>query len=570
MGKELTLSKLTFRAGTIAGGPPLSINPPTVTVLVGPNGSGKSRVLSEISEWAGGVDQPRLLLEEIEVVWPTHDLARKLLSPYEQTDFPVGSNVPPPGWFRVNAPGVTGVSSGDISDQQLEQALGSGELGHPHFSQIRRSLLLKFFTVRLTGRDRHALSMDQPLGDLRRPYNHVAALFENDLLRRRVSELIFHAFASYLTVDPTSSVGNVRLKLNAREPPSPEIERALSNQAVAYHAGGLFVTEQSDGIQAYTGLVAGVFGLSHKIMLIDEPETFLPPPLARRLGAALASVGQEREATVIAATHSAAFLMGCIESGANTTIVRLTFERSSRDASARQLTNADIRPLMRDPLLRSARALEGLFHRAVVVGESDADRAFYDEINRRLSDVGRGVRDAQFMNAQNWQTTRRIFGPLRKLGVPAACVLDIDTLWGRAGEWQKLYSAAGIDPTSSDAMRLEAQRKAATPSSERAAAKSGGLAAMSSTSKKLLERHLTDLSRIGIFIVPCGELEGWLPTLNVSPAQGKGKWIVAMFNRLGSSPTGKAYVRPASGDVWAFLDQIESWVSDGNRSGMPA
>lgn len=132
---------------------------------------------------------------------------------------------------------------------------------------------------------------------------------------------------------------------------------------------------------------------------------------------------------LVAATHSAAFLRGCVESAASTSIVRVTYERATGAAAARVLTASELRPLLHEPLLHSTRALEGLFHRAVVVGESDADRAFYDELNRRLLEVGRGIADAQFVNAQNWSTEARIVGPLRRLGVPAAAILDTDALW---------------------------------------------------------------------------------------------------------------------------------------------
>ena len=64
-----------------------------------------------------------------------------------------------------------------------------------------------------------------------------------------------------------------------------------------------------------------------------------------------------------------------------------------------------------------------------MVCEADADRAFYEEINRRLTASGLGhVKDALFLNAVNKQTIRRIVKPLRQMGVPAVAVVDLDIL----------------------------------------------------------------------------------------------------------------------------------------------
>jgi hypothetical protein len=53
-------------------------------------------------------------------------------------------------------------------------------------------------------------------------------------------------------------------------------------------------------------------------------------------------------------------------------------------------------------MLRSVGVLEGLFYNYVIVGEADADRAFYQEINERLP-----------------AAIPKIIEPLRKLGIPS-------------------------------------------------------------------------------------------------------------------------------------------------------
>ena len=259
---------------------------------------------------------------------------------------------------------------------------------------------------------------------------------------------------------------------------------------------------------------------------------------------------------------------GCVESAASTSIVRLTYSRATGEATARSLSTSELRPLMMDPLLRSTRALEGLFHRAVVIGESDSDRAFYDEINRRLTQTGRGIPETQFVNAQNWSTEARVIAPLRRLGVPAAGILDLDTLWNSKNEWRPVYRAVGLADDDPVRVRLEAeQARLARDMNERTRCKERGIEGLASSKRADMRALIRELALYGLFIVPRGELESWLSALDVSRTP-KRTWVVRMLRRLGSDPNTATYVKPASGDVWRFLDSIERWVGDPNRLGM--
>ncbi|MFK5284037.1 hypothetical protein ACI3PL_31110, partial [Lacticaseibacillus paracasei] len=62
-------------------------------------------------------------------------------------------------------------------------------------------------------------------------------------------------------------------------PPSPEIERNWGEDSVEFHKKAKHILEYSDGVQAFTGLVMTVIAGEEKIMLVDEPDAFLHPPL---------------------------------------------------------------------------------------------------------------------------------------------------------------------------------------------------------------------------------------------------------------------------------------------------
>ena len=68
-------------------------------------------------------------------------------------------------------------------------------------------------------------------------------------------------------------------------------------------------------------------------------------------------------------------LVGLVESGEPVTIVHLT--RIDDETTATLLSSDDVAELWKDVTLRYGDALDGFFHRAVIVTESDRDSRFY-------------------------------------------------------------------------------------------------------------------------------------------------------------------------------------------------
>lgn len=182
--------------------------------------------------------------------------------------------------------------------------------------------------------------------------------------------------------------------------------------------------------------------VNKKTILIDGPEAFLYPALARTLSKQIATHAKERH--VFVATHSAEFVMGAVEAGTQVRIVRLQYQ--SGIGRACLLENADLRKFMNNPLLRSAHVMSGLFAKAVAVTEADNDRAFYQEINTRLlaAKDPRGIENCVFMNAQNKQTISRIVSLLRRMGVPAAGIVDLDVVAEGGTNWGNQIEAIAI------------------------------------------------------------------------------------------------------------------------------
>jgi hypothetical protein len=337
---------------------------------------------------------------------------------------------------------------------------------------------------------------------------------------------------------------------------------------VAFHAAALPIEESSDGVKAFTGMITEIIAGDPAVLLIDEPEAFLHPSLAFQLGKEISTASLGSEKRLFVSTHSSNFVMGCIQSGAPVTIVRLTYR--GEVATARVLPNNEILKLMRNPLLRSTGVLNGLFYEFVVVTESDTDRAFYAEINERLLRSGEsgGIPNCLFLNAQNKQTVQTIIRPLRELGIPAAAIVDVDIFKEGGCVWAGFLEGGFIPEI--DRQSLATARSAVKQRFDETGKdmkKDGGVDALSGGDKEAAENLLDRLCEYGLFVVRHGELESWLPSLGI---RGKGpNWLVNVFDKMGEDPNASDYLKPSSGDVWAFIAEVKAWLMSPSRKGIP-
>ena len=335
-----------------------------------------------------------------------------------------------------------------------------------------------------------------------------------------------------------------------------------------FHASAQLIDQASDGVKAFTGIIMEVIAGDPRVILIDEPEAFLHPSLASKLGYEVSRAALSADKRVFFATHSPTFVMGCIQSGAPVNIVRLTYRDGV--ATARVLPSSELLELMRNPLLRSTGVLSGLFYEFVVVTESDADRAFYQEVNERLLRFNPewGIPNCLFINAQNKQTVQTIIRPLRQLGIPAAGVVDVDVLKDGGSNWTNLLSSANIPAIAHGSLAtMRSAVKQAMDNTGRNMKRDGGIAILQQQDQEAAMNLLNQLGEYGIFVVPGGELESWLRHL---AASGHGPaWLIDVFEKMGEDPDSQVFLKPSSDDVWAFMQKIKAWLIDSNRKGIP-
>ena len=240
-------------------------------------------------------------------------------------------------------------------------------------------------------------------------------------------------------------------------------------------------------------------------------------------------------------------------------------------ATARVLPSTEILELMRNPLLRSTGVLNGLFFEQVVVTESDADRAFYQEINERLLRYKPewGIPNCLFLNSQGKHTLQTIMQPLRKLGIPAAGIVDVDVLKDTGSQWSGIMDAANVPQTSRQSLAtLRTAIRSAIDATQLDMKRDGGIAVLTGDPREAAESLFRQLGEYGMFVVPGGELESWLKNLGAS---GHGpSWLIDIFKRMGEDPDSAQYVKATDEDVWYFISRVKEWLTDPARRGIPS
>ncbi len=562
------IDSLILKFGKNTDSDPLEFNVTPVTVFVGPNNAGKSRVLIELESYCKNArpDVRNNLL--VNLVRFSRYSQEEIESELHKIELPAKPH-------RVIGPqniviGKLMPQANRMNEIQINKEELIKEAQNPTHKRDYYSTFLNIYTLRLDGTNRLNMLTEQDAGDLKSaPQNHLAHLFVDNDLRASVKQIVHDAFSKYLVIDPTK-MGKLSVRLSDREPRYESEEKGWQNDAVVFHKAAIDINEASDGVRAFIGIVATILAGDPKIILLDEPEAFLHPSLAFKLGIAIASSLRNTNKRLFVSTHSSNFLMGCIQTGVPLNIVRLTYNYET--PKARLLPQDKILTLFRHPLLRSSGVLSGLFYQSVIVCESDADRAFYNEINERLLARGdsRGIQGCLFINAQNKQTVWQIVKPLRELGIPAVGIVDIDFLKDGGSEGTKALEAAFIPTLTHESLHNQRQKilNALKGKDQREFKRQGGVYLLTGQEREAARNLLGQLQEYGIFIVDGGELESWLKDLG---ATGHGPaWLIDIFEKMGENPDQVTYLQPNNGDVWDFIGAIKMWVSNSQRKGIPA
>ena len=323
------------------------------------------------------------------------------------------------------------------------------------------------------------------------------------------------------------------------------------------------VHEQGDGVVSFTSLLLYLMMDNYCTYLIDEPELFLHPPQAYIMGQIIGETLSDSQQAFIS-THSEEMIKGLIEKQPERIkIIRITREVDVNYFSI--LDNEDLKGIWNDSLLKHSNIMNSLFHKNVVICESDSDCNFYSIISRNLKQNEGKFSETFFIHCGGKHRMAKIVKALLSLNIDVKTIVDIDVLNDEKvlsgiidscnGKWEEIekdYRILSSNITEVPRRKVSELKKMLNdkvdevsgefisnadikelikllkPVSKWDNIKKGGEAALPSGDAFSAYNRIRDyLSSLGVYIVSVGELEGF-----VKDVGGHGpEWVNAVLEK---------------------------------------
>ena len=443
------INSLTFSSQQTIG-----VEPNSLFILTGPNSSGKSTALRDLARMLedGGSGKVIQRFERYSTGNVPDFLnwlkQRGIVSTFSHAADRVSYLVPHADLHFTDPPNEEETPYGPSERIRLEIMLrvmagtGHGDLisKWPYYDESPKVDKLLF--NRLDTESRLTLGNSRPRVDLHSgPAEYIHLLQMDDARLSVVSKEVRNAFGVDLLVNH-GGASQVWFHVGEAVKPTSGEDR-VSRSYLARLRKLPRLEEEGDGIRSFVGILLAMVCGPQPLLLIDEPEAFLHPRQAERLGALLAQNARDNNRQVIVATHSPAFVRGALDNASNVVVCRIIREGDENYASV--LTSARIQELWSKPTLRTASALEGIFARGVIVCEGDTDTRFYSALLKAAEEKSafQQPADVYVTNAGGKGEQPTLAKAYRSLGIPVAVISDLDLLRQRGQFAQVLESLGG-------------------------------------------------------------------------------------------------------------------------------
>lgn len=186
------------------------------------------------------------------------------------------------------------------------------------------------------------------------------------------------------------------------------------------------VQNQGDGIRSFTGILLYLMLDYYCTYLIDEPESFLHPPQANIMGRIIGETLTDQQQAFIS-THSEEIIKGLLATcPERIKIIRITREDDTNAFSI--LGNDTFNEVWNDPLLKYSNIMTSLFHKCVVLCESDSDCKMYSIIENHIKQSSGKYSETLFIHCGGKQRMAKIATALKALNIEVKLIPDIDVM----------------------------------------------------------------------------------------------------------------------------------------------
>lgn len=492
---QVYLKKIVFNDGT-----PLDLNHNSIVVFTGANNSGKSQVLKDIEN---GLNRQ----------YPFSTVVAQAL------EYEYFGDIYDPTFFNSH---FMRDENGNYNIVEScnhcfdKDSVGIWWNNHELYADLHKLFIRRLCTeLRLTTSN----ALDRSVQPERHP---IYKLNQSETLTQKLSDYFRQAFG----VDLIVNRNDIRyVPLHVGKAPDRNAY-TIANQDEYYSQVAKLpkLQEQGDGMRSFASILLDTFTSEYSITLIDEPEAFLHPPQARMLGKMLAKNNPNNRQLFIS-THSEDFLQGLLDAdNENVTVIRINRDGNLNRMSI--LNNNEIKQLWGNPILRYSNVLSGLFHEKVVVCESDYDCLFYQAVMTADYEQKKEIApDILFTHCGGKSRVKDITKALRAVNVPVVAICDFDLL-NASQNLKPLAESLGLAwrVLISEGMKTiydSMNAKSGSGYDAWAQIKKIGKAGFTGDEPAAYEKVETICRSVGLFVVPVGEMEGFVKTIN----KEKKEWV---------------------------------------------
>lgn len=556
-------------------------------LVVGPNSSGKSQLLQDIYQRICGEPRSLVVATNVRVHKPEYHPFIEYLEQegYFETVVDDNGNTQ---WRPLKTYAGSGQSVNQINQNQAQTWYGSHG-PDPEPQTRRKSEFLNYFgRLLVTGLflERRLTALQQVgLIDFQTqpPQQDIHALYLDDEARSQLFNEMLESFGK--AIWPDLSRGNAVCLRVSDAGLLPSAEDRLSPKKMALYRQ---IESEGDGLKSYVATCVALLLGRRPICLVDEPEMCLHPPQAYNLGRFIGRHGLGKDTVTFVSTHSSQILRGVVQTTRDIQIVRMTRKAGEFQA---HLVPADVlNEALAKPTVRAESVLDGIFAQSVVVVEADGDRLVYQTVWETLAtELRTDIHVATVGGTGGIADTCKLY---QTLDIPVAVIADLDMItdpkrlrrvleaMADANAVEQLCAKSvevmgmikrlppNVDVSeirrrlgevvASDASWLadadiETRRelnRVAQQIDRLRRIKRGGIEAFPNEIRTRLQELVAGLRDHGVFLVPVGELEEWLPTAGITESK-ENKWAWA---NAASTYVQSQGAQP--GDIWDFVRAV--------------
>lgn len=572
------------------------VQPRGLVVVIGPNSAGKTQMLKDIQGRVLGQPRKLVVCEDIELQRPP-DLDALLDVLYREHHIRKRVDADNNVYLDSLMPHLGGAtqSNWSLHEREVKRFYQSdiksepvGEHTDRFLEHFGRSFLSSLFLDRRLVLTHTVSSFDYETNP---PTNELQTLYLDSAAKQALTVEATRVFGKAIWLDNTRA--NTLCLRVADDALLPSAEDRLEPEKMRQYR---LIEDEGDGFKSYMGTCVTLLLGQRPVCLIDEPEMCLHPPQAYALGRFIGTYGVSTEHVTFVATHSSHVLRGIIEQTSQLEIVRLS--RVGPRFSGKRVSHESIRACIEKPSTKVETILDGLFAEAVTVVESEGDRLVYSTTWERLASEFR--HDIHFVSVGGIGGIADTCRLYRNLSIPVCVIADLDLLRALDTFERIAQSLASTDETKEvmamcrkiitqikalgpihSEIELQTQLRAICEDkldwsnveqldcvrrtlsnlsgglSQTARLKNGVESLNSQEVYHDLKAFLRRCRRFGLFLVPCGELEDWVPSLMADGPSKKRKpdWANVAANKIREAVVG-------TDDVWAFIRQIAQFQQD--------